>query len=127
MNNLNKVVTFITISLVFLGIFSVEYLRPKFPQSLFLGSFPNFIGAFILYSVITSLFFEKRINVKNQNNIYFYLKILGFFIFLFFALEEFFPFFTASKTLDFYDILASALGVYLAYLIVRQILKLKND
>ncbi|MCF6349122.1 MAG: hypothetical protein L3J20_12625 [Flavobacteriaceae bacterium] len=127
MNNINKVLTFITIFLIILVIFSVEYLRPKFPHSLFLGVFPNFVGAFVLYNIIFSFFFEKSINVKNIVNVRFRLILLGVFIFLFFTFEEFFPFFTASKTLDIYDILASALGVLFAYLIFEQVIKLKND
>lgn len=126
MNNINKGLTFITISLIILGIFSVEYLRPKLPYNIFLGALPNFIGAFVMYNIFFS-FFERTIKMKNLKNVRFRLIFLGVSIFLFFTLEEFFPFFTASKTLDLYDILASALGVLFAYLIFEKIIKLKND
>lgn len=124
---MNKVLTFITIFLIMICILSVEYLRPKFPHSIFLGSLPNFIGAFVTYNIISAFFFEKSIKVKNLENVRFRLILLAVFILFFFVFEEFFPFFTASKTLDLYDVLASAIGVLFAFLTFERVMKLKND
>lgn len=126
MNKISKLLTTFNITLIILGIFSVEYLRPKFPNSILLGSLPNFIGAFVLYNTFL-FFFEKSIIEKKTRNIRFRLISLGVFIFVFFTFEEFHPFFTASKTLDLYDILASGIGVVFAYLTFEQVMKINND
>ena len=111
MKNINKKLTFSSVLLVILGIIAVEYLRPKYEYSIFLGSLPNFVGAFVLYNLVVVWFFNE--NLKNRK---FWLFFLGGFLLLFFTIEEYYPFFTASKTFDFFDIIASAFGVLSAYL-----------
>ncbi|NPD43991.1 hypothetical protein [Lentimicrobium sp. S6] len=98
-----------------LFVINKEYLRPAFQNnevvSIIVGSLPNFLGAY-LFSLLP---FERIIKSNNKNRkAYYYLYVA--FIFIFLIIEEFFPFFTASKTFDVYDILASGMGCILAIL-----------
>jgi hypothetical protein len=127
MININKIITSFSIFLMCFGIFVGEYLRPKYIHSLFLGSIPNFIGGYVLFSLIISLLFKskKQTNkINNRNRIY--LFFFGIIIFVFLTLEEYFPFFTASKTFDFFDIVASAIGVLFAFISLEILIYLKN-
>jgi len=108
---LSKIIkTDIFIYVILIIIYGINklYLRPKFGNTFILGkivgSLPNFIGAF-MFSLLP---FGKFINKKYS--IYFSALI----VFLLLTSEEIFPFFTASKTFDYFDILASGIGVILA-------------
>lgn len=117
---LNIINTFIIILLIILVIINGEYLRPKFRYSQFLntifGSLPNFVGSFVIFIMILSTFIKKIVAKNEIGNIKYLLIIFGFLVFLFLTIEEYFPFFTGSKTFDIYDIIANIVGVLFAYI-----------
>lgn len=94
-------------------IINKEILRPKYGSlpviGVVLGSLPNFLGAFI-YSIVTVVFLTKKKHSFKR------ASIIAFLIFIFLTIEEYYPFFTASRTFDYYDILASGIGCVSAVL-----------
>ncbi|PIE48932.1 MAG: hypothetical protein CSA39_05160 [Flavobacteriales bacterium] len=117
---LNIINTIIIILLIILVIINGEYLRPQFRYSQFLntifGSLPNFVGSFIIFIMILSTFIKKIVAKNEIGNLKYLLIIFGFLVFLFLTIEEYFPFFTGSKTFDIYDIIANIVGVSFAYI-----------
>ncbi len=106
---MKTLLTVITVFLITVVILSGTYLRPLYPANIILGSLPNFVGAFVLYTLCFPLFKGKVLNHRNL------LILLAVFVFSFLTIEEFYPFFTATKTFDWYDILANGIGVVLGY------------
>ncbi|WP_456866823.1 hypothetical protein [Galbibacter sp. BG1] len=91
-----------------LFILNKEFLRPKYGSlpviGIVLGSLPNFLGAFC-YSVIAIEFLPMKRRYSGRE-----AGLITFVIFIILTVEEFYPFLTATKTFDYYDILASGLG-----------------
>lgn len=88
----------------------------------FLGCLPNFLASFFITMTITVAVLYRK--PKYARGIVYLAGIILFFIFM---LEEYIPFWGVSETFDPYDILASGLGVVLAFLfyeIIRR--KYKN-
>ncbi len=122
--NIKKIETLLTVITVFLitlVILSGTYLRPLFPTNILLGSLPNFVGAFVLYTLCFPLFKGRVLNHRNR------LILSAVFVFSFLTIEEFYPFFTATKTFDWYDILANGIGVVLGYFFYFRITKLGDE
>lgn len=117
---LNIITTIAVIILIILGIINGEYLRPLFRHSQllnpFLGSFPNFVGSFILFTIIASSLTKKIVTKNRIGNIKYLLILFGFLVLSFLTIEEYFPFFAGSKTFDTYDIIANCVGVLFAYI-----------
>lgn len=117
---LNIITTIVVIFLIILVIINGEYLRPQFRDSQLLspifGSLPNFVGSFLIFIMILSTFIKKIVAKNGIGNIKYLLIIFGFLVFLFLTIEEYFPFFTGSKTFDIYDIIANIVGVLFAYI-----------
>lgn len=117
---LNILNTIVITLLIILVIINGEYLRPRYRHSPFLrvifGSFPNFVGSFVIYIMILDTFIKKIIAKKGIRKINYLLIIFGFLVFLFLTIEEYSPFFTGSKTFDIYDIIANIVGVLFAYI-----------
>ncbi len=116
---LNFIITIVVFLLIILTIINGEYLRPQFKHLQFihpvLGSLPNFTGSFVIYIIVLGSFIKKIVTENGTQNINYLLLFFGFLIFLFLTIEEFFPFFTGSKTFDIYDIIANVIGVLCAY------------
>src|SRR5690606_15427749 len=117
----------IIIFLVVLVIINGQYLRPQFKHLEFLhpilGSLPNFVGSFILFTIVLGNFIKKSVVKNGIQNIEFLILFLGFLVFLFLTIEEYYPFFTASKVSDNYDIIANAIGVISAYILFKFLTK----
>lgn len=86
----------------------------------FLGCLPNFLAAFFITMAITVAILYRKPKY-GRGMVY----LSGILIFLLFTLEEYLPFWGASETFDTYDIVASGLGVLLAYY-VYEIIERKN-
>ena len=99
-----------------LFILNKEIFRPKYGQleylSVILGSLPNFLGGFIFSIALIPQLLKRK--VKNK-------RLLGYlyvgFVFSFLAIEEYYPYFTASKTTDVFDIIASGIASVFAIFI----------
>tara|TARA_R110001606_G_scaffold286703_1_gene434921 strand:+ start:743 stop:1117 length:375 start_codon:yes stop_codon:yes gene_type:complete len=104
---------FLFIVLFFIYALNKYYIRPNYGNTFILGeisgSLPNLIGAFIFSFIPLEKIF--RINTLNEKKVI-YLRALIIFILL--TSEEFFPFFTSSKTFDYFDIFGSGIGILLA-------------
>ena len=111
-NNLN----YISTSLIVLWVIVKEFIRPKLPQNPLLGAFPNFVGGFVVYSLLLQSFIFNRL--RNTSKLKNRMILFGILLLLFFSYEEYYPFFTASKTCDTNDIFASGLGILTVFLLI---------
>ena len=116
----------IILILVVIGIINGEYLRPRYGNlkhfNIIIGSLPNFVGAFVF-----SLFFSVQISqlyLKKRRLLIYLTSIL---VFISLTIEEYHPFFTASKTFDVFDIVASGLGVFCAIVVLELSRKKINE
>ena len=122
MELMDRRISVLILFLVVIGIINGEYLRPHYGNlkyfNIIIGSLPNFVGAFVfslfLSSQISKLYIKKR-------RILIYL--ISFLVFILLTIEEYKPFFTASKTFDTFDIVASGLGVFCAIVVLELNLK----
>ena len=122
MELMDRRISILILFLVVMGIINVEYLRPHYGNlkyfNIIIGSLPNFVGAFVfslfLSSQISKLYIKKR-------RILIYL--ISFLVFILLTIEEYHPFFTATKTFDTFDIVASGLGVFSAIVVLELSLK----
>lgn len=105
---------------VILGIINGEYLRPAYRNVIILknilGSLPNFIGSYILFVIMFGFLNNKIFHEKDIKEIRLLLYFFGVLIFAFLTIEEYYPFFTGSKTFDVFDIIANGIGVLFAFL-----------
>ncbi len=103
----------INAALVFLFFINKRYLRPNYSNITFfspiLGSLPNLIGAF-MFSLLP-MNKALKLNLHKGRR---FIVTSSVFVLAILTYEEFFPYFTASKTFDYIDILASGLGSSLA-------------
>jgi hypothetical protein len=103
----------IILVLVIVFFINKEYLRPNYTDvfliSTFLGSLPNFIGAFI-FSLLPM---GKTLKLSLSKGRWIIL-ISSVLVFAILTYEEFFPYLTATKTFDYIDIVASGIGSALA-------------
>ena len=105
----------LTINLVLLILFFLNkrYLRPNYTDTILLsailGSLPNLIGAFMFSLLPMSK--TLKLNLHKGRRI---ILICSVSVFAILTYEEFFPYFTASKTFDYFDIIASGIGSSLA-------------
>jgi hypothetical protein len=105
----------LTINLVLILFFFLNkrYLRPLYSDifliSVILGSLPNLIGAFMFSLLPMSK--TLKLDVHKGRRI---ILICSVCVFAILTYEEFFPYLTASKTFDFFDIIASGIGSSLA-------------
>lgn len=120
-----KIITLIIFILVVLAIVNGEYLRPKYNDckilNLVFGALPNFIGSYIL-CIIFFDFLNKKI-LKNFMSFKSLKFISVVFVFIFLTFEEYYPFFTGSKTFDVLDIFANGIGVVFASFTINSLLK----
>ena len=129
---LNMILNIVVCVLVILTIINGEYLRPQFRRFEFLnpilGSIPNFVGSFVLFTIVLGRFTNKIVTQNGVQNIKYLLLLFGFLIFLFLTIEEYYPFFTGSKTFDIYDIIANVTGVLFAFIFFKFLINkcLKN-
>lgn len=116
MKRINKFLKINILLFVFLFLsisFNKEYLRPLYGHlilpGIILGSYPNFIAAFVigLFPLRPAL----RANI-NTGGIIIYLTSL--FIFIVLSIEEWKSFFQTSTVFDVNDIIASGLGSCMA-------------
>lgn len=107
----------LTINLVLLLLFFINkrYLRPNYSDIIFLstilGSLPNLIGAFMFSLLPMSKTLKLDLH-KGRRTIF----ICSVSVFAILTYEEFFPYLTASKTFDYFDIIASGIGSSLAFM-----------
>jgi hypothetical protein len=105
----------LTINLVLIILFFLNkrYLRPNYSDviliSTILGSLPNLIGAFMFSLLPMSK--TIKLNLHKGRRV---ILICSVSVFAILTYEEFFPYFTASKTFDYFDIIASGIGSSLA-------------
>ena len=103
----------VNLVLIILFFFTKRYLRPNYRDifllSAILGSLPNFIGAFMFSLLPISK--ALKLNLHKGRRI---ILICSVSVFVILTYEEFFPYFTASKTFDYLDIIASGIGSSLA-------------
>jgi hypothetical protein len=101
--------------LIILFYFNKRYLRPNYSDIFFvstiLGCLPNLIGAF-MFSLLPMTRVLKLDLYKGR----IIILISSFTVFCILTYEEFFPYLTASKTFDYFDIVASAIGSFLAFI-----------
>ena len=122
MELMDRRISILILFLVVIGIINGEYLRPNYGNlkyfNIIIGSLPNFVGAFVfslfLSSLISQLFLKKRRLL---------IYLISFLVFILLTIEEYHPFFTATKTFDFFDILANGLGVFCAIVVLELNLK----
>lgn len=130
---LNTIITVVVILFIILTIINGEYLRPQFKHlqllQPILGSLPNFVGSFVIFIIVLSAFIKKIVAKKGIQNIKYLLLFFGFLIFSFLTIEEYYPFFTGSKTFDIYDIIANLTGVLFAFIFFKFLISkcLKNS
>jgi len=97
--------------------FNKEYVRPVYGNlpviGTVIGSFSNFMAAYIISLFPVSPILSKNIEIKKARLIVYAISIL---VFLILVLEEIHPMWGASSTYDLFDILASAIGSVFAIL-----------
>jgi len=105
----------LTVNLVLIILFFINkrYLRHNYSDIIFLstvlGSLPNLIGAFMFSLLPMSK--TLNLNLHKGRRV---ILICSVSVFAILTYEEFFPYFTASKTFDYFDIIASGIGSSLA-------------
>ena len=119
------IINIILFAILFLSIsFNKEYLRPDYGGlpffGILLGSFPNFMAAYIISLFPIMPIIER--NIKNGRFIFYAITII---IFSILTIEELHPFFGASTQYDIYDIIANGAGSIFAIL-TFEIIKLKR-
>ena len=112
----------ITLVLIILFLINKKYLRPNYSDiillSTILGSLPNLIGAFMFSLLPMSKTLKLKLHKGRR-----IICISSISVFAILTFEEFFPYFTATKTFDYFDIIASGIGSSLAliyYCIIRR-------
>jgi hypothetical protein len=102
--------------------FNKEVLRPLWEADHFLNLltniFPNFIAAYVI-----NLAIAHAILIKSPNRLHLFVAGSSILIFAIFILEEYFSLLGASTQFDVFDILASGIGVLLAFLAFELIVK----
>jgi glycopeptide antibiotics resistance protein len=92
-----------------------EWIRPHFDQNkmvtLFAGSFPNFIAAFLI-----SMAPIIAVIVRKPKHSQLIILISTAVVFIILTFEEIYPLWGASTYYDLYDIIANGLGSVLAFL-----------
>jgi len=100
------------------------YLRPNVNDSdmgqMLTGCLPNFLAGFLICLIVINPILTRK--VKNGRTL---VYSLSFLVFAILTLEEFKPYWGASTYLDYYDILASGLGAFLA-VVTYEILERRN-
>jgi len=90
-----------------------EFFRPQFNHIPFVkiltGSFPNFIAAYIISLALGNAFSNK---IPKYIRLMIYISAI--LVFLILTFEEVVPLWGASTHYDFYDIVASGIGSFLA-------------
>jgi hypothetical protein len=103
----------ITLVLIILFLINKKYLRPNYSDiillSTVLGSLPNLIGAFMFSLLPMSKTLKLKLHKGRR-----IICISSISVFAILTYEEFFPYFTATKTFDYFDIIASGIGSSLA-------------
>ncbi len=121
MNNLNSRKKSLVINaLIFAALFGLvslnkEYLRPGLVNIAFAntltGCFPNFIAAYLI-----SLAFVSRVLIREAKFGRMIVITSSLLVFLILTIEELKPMWGASTYYDLFDILASGLGSFLAFM-----------
>ncbi len=95
-----------------------EILRPAFAHipytSIFTGSFPNFIAAYII-----SLAFVNAVLQRKPQHGRLIVYLISALIFIVLTVEEIIPLWGASTHYDIFDVVASGLGSLLAIITFR--------
>jgi VanZ family protein len=104
----------------------VEYLRPRYGRlqyfDILIGSLPNFVGAFVFSLALSSEI--SKLYVKKRKLIIYLMSSL---VFIILTIEEFHPFFTATKTFDKFDIIASAIGALCSVIVLESSMRKKYE
>jgi len=119
-------INLILIAILFLSVtFNKEFIRPVYGHSptigILTGSFSNFMAAYIISLFPIAPLLSKKIDIKKSRLIIYVISII---VFIILTIEELKPFFSASKTYDIYDIIASGFGSIIAILTFELITKL---
>lgn len=103
----------INLVLIIFFLINKRYLRPNYSDiillSTILGSLPNLIGAFMFSLLPMSKTLKLKLHKGRR-----IICISSISVFAILTFEEFFPYFTATKTFDYFDIIASGIGSSLA-------------
>ena len=103
----------INLVLIIFFLINKRYLRPNYSDiillSTVLGSLPNLIGAFMFSLLPMSKTLKLKLHKGRR-----IICISSISVFAILTFEEFFPYFTATKTFDYFDIIASGIGSSLA-------------
>ena len=103
----------INLVLILLCFINNMYRRPNYGNvfilSTILGSLPNLIGAFMFSLLPMSKALKLKLHIGRR-----IICISSISVFAILTYEEFFPYFTATKTFDYFDILASGIATSLA-------------
>jgi len=125
MKAMNKYLKINILLFVFLYLsisFNKEYLRPLYGHlqlsGTLLGSYPNFIAAFII-----SPFPLKHAMMLKANKGRIIIYSTSFIVFAILSIEEWKPFFHASSVFDIYDIIASGIGALFAIITFELLLR----
>ena len=121
------VINAILFAALFLSIsLNKEILRPLYRHipfaGILIGSFPNFIAAFIISLCFVNGIVTKK--PKHERSIAYLSSII---IFLILAVEELFPMWGASTHYDMFDIVASGIGSMLAIAIFEIIISQRKN
>ena len=111
-------INLILFAILYLSVtFNKEFIRPVYGNSpiigIIIGSFSNFMAAYIISLFPVSPIISKKIKIKKARIIFYTISIL---VFLILTAEEIHPMWGASTQYDLFDILASAVGSLLAIL-----------
>ena len=103
----------INLVLILLFFINKRYLRPNYGNvfllSTILGSLPNLIGAFMFSLLPMSKALKLKLHIGRR-----IIWISSISVFAILTYEEFSPYFTATTTFDYFDIIASGIGSSLA-------------
>ncbi len=113
LKSVSRIYLIINLVLITLFFLNKRYLRPNYGDIIFLsailGSLPNLIGAFMFSLLPMSK--TLKLNLQKGRRI---ILICSVSVFAILTYEEFFPYLTASKTFDYFDIIASGIGSSIA-------------
>ena len=122
-NKIFKNKRYIAINLILFAIlyfsvsFNKEFIRPVYGQSpiigILTGSFSNFMAAYIISLFPIAPIIAKNIKIKKARLIIYVVSIL---VFIVLTIEELKPMWGASTQYDLFDILASGLGAFFAFM-----------
>jgi len=114
-------VLFLTVS------FNKEIIRPVYGNTpiigMITGSFSNFMAAYIISLFSIAAILSRKLNIKKGRIVFYSVSII---VFILLAVEEFYPYFGASKTYDIYDIIMSGLGSVIAIVTFEITMKIQN-